>query len=548
MILASVRKVVRHGTRFPTRHQSTGLAPRPSRLRYGQNQSDPRGWESVIGLEVHAQILALSKLFSAGSGRTLGSANSQVTLFDASIPGTLPVINRRCVEAAVQTALALQCRINPVSTFDRKHYFYADLPTGYQITQQRKALAVQGQMDFSVLRSENVPHSYYHSVGITQLQLEQDSGKSLHDAVAGKSLIDLNRCGMGLMEIVFEPQLSDGEEAAAMIHDLILILKRLGTCSCKMEEGALRVDANISVNRPGEPLGVRTEVKNLNSIRSLANAIEFEVSRQIAVLESGGIVENETRSFNFSAKQTLPMRDKEAKQDYRFLPEPNLPPLRLCDTPPGTPTDKTNPHIINIHDYRETLPEMPNVQRQRLMTETGISIESASQLVDQPNHLAFFEKAMTHKPQNPQILVNLLQLSVVEMLNILDISLEQSHLSAGQLVELAEIKHNDELPHNIILKALKTLVEKHYPSAESLIQEMDWRSTVRNVNLIQGLVTEALRNEKKLVKRYFKGKDEQKVAVSLAKIVDKSYPGDLDMKLVTQVIRDSLKEMATNTQ
>lgn len=316
-----------------------------------------------------------------------------------------------------------------------------------------------------------------------------------------------------------------------------------------MEEGALRVDANISVNRPGEPLGVRTEVKNLNSIRSVSNAIEFEVDRQIAVLESGGIVENETRSFSFPAKRTVPMRDKEAKQDYRFLPEPNLPPLRLCDKPSSSNEEKASAHIVNISDFRDTLPELPNAQRQRLVSETGISIESASQLVNEPSHLSFFEKAMVKKPQSPQILVNLLQSSVVEMLNNLETTLEQLHLTPEQLVELADIKHKDDLPHNIIVKAVKILVEKPYPSAESLIQEMNWRETVRNMDLIQELVTKALKNEKKLVKRYLKGKDERKIVVRLAQIVDENYLGDLDMKLVTQVIRNMLKDMEkTGTQ
>ena len=256
--------------------------------------------------------------------------NSNVSYFDSSTPGTLPVLNGRCVEAGLLTSLALGCQVHDVSYFDRKHYFYSDLPQGYQITQQRRPLAVGGSLDVPVMCPELSREVYTRHSHVIQLQLEQDSAKSLHDPELGRSLVDLNRCGAGLMEIVFGPDLRHGEEAAALVKELILILESLDTCLARMERGELRVDANISVRRAGEAeLGVRTEVKNINSVRSVARAVEFEVERQIRILEDGGKIENETRSYDYDNKVTLAMRDKEAKQDYRFMPEPNLPPLRL---------------------------------------------------------------------------------------------------------------------------------------------------------------------------------------------------------------------------
>ncbi|KAG8225262.1 hypothetical protein J437_LFUL006494 [Ladona fulva] len=283
-------------------------------------------WEGVVGLEVHAQISSASKLFS-GSGTNFGSPiNSNVSLFDAAIPGTLPVLNRRCVEAGVLTALALSCELNSHSFFDRKHYFYADLPAGYQITQQRKPLAVNGDLSFEVFTPESEEKIYSKKSHVIQIQLEQDSGKSIHDPVNSnlsihyypsslRSLVDLNRAGLGLMEIVFAPDLSSGEEAAALIKELSLILQCLKTCSCRMEEGALRVDANVSVRpRGSEILGSRTEIKNLGSIRSVAQAVNYEIKRQVETIEQGGKVGGDTRSWDSDLKVTVAMRDKEIHQ------------------------------------------------------------------------------------------------------------------------------------------------------------------------------------------------------------------------------------------
>ncbi|GLH00227.1 Glutamyl-tRNA(Gln) amidotransferase subunit B, mitochondrial [Gryllus bimaculatus] len=336
-------------------------------------------WQSVVGLEIHAQISSRSKLFSGASTNFGSPVNCNVSFFDAATPGTLPVLNRSCVEAAVLTALALSCKINAVSLFDRKHYFYADLPAGYQITQQRAPIAEDGKLQFQVYTPSIHKKPYLKSSRIKQLQLEQDSGKSLHDSTEKRSLVDLNRAGVPLMELVFEPDLEDGEEAAALVKELCLILLRLNTCSCKMEEGALRVDANVSVHQPSEPLGTRTEIKNIGSIRGVANAIQFEIQRQINILNKGGVVINETRSWDPVYKQTLPMRDKEEKQDYRYMPEPNLPPLRLLIEGQLIPKDAKN--LVNVRELQNRIPELPEETRRKLIKQYGLSSESAIQLV-----------------------------------------------------------------------------------------------------------------------------------------------------------------------
>ncbi|ELW50433.1 putative glutamyl-tRNA(Gln) amidotransferase subunit B, mitochondrial [Tupaia chinensis] len=338
-------------------------------------------WAAVVGLEIHAQISSNSKLFSGSQVRFAAPPNSLVSFFDASLPGTLPVLNRRCVEAAVMTGLALNCHINKKSLFDRKHYFYADLPAGYQITQQRLPIAVNGSLTYSVCLGKPRNQMVTRTARVKQIQLEQDSGKSLHDDLRSQTLVDLNRAGVGLLEVVLEPDMSCGDEAATAVRELQLILQALGTSQANMAEGQLRVDANISVHHPGEPLGIRTEVKNLNSFRFLAKAIDYEIERQINELESGGEILNETRSFDYKLGCTVPMRDKEGKQDYRFMPEPNLPPLRLYDDASSPPAGTASQQVVNIDRIRETLPELPGVTRERLVRQYGMLPEHSFTLL-----------------------------------------------------------------------------------------------------------------------------------------------------------------------
>ncbi|RXN12302.1 glutamyl-tRNA(Gln) amidotransferase subunit mitochondrial [Labeo rohita] len=320
----------------------------------------------VVGLEIHAQIQSTSKLFSGSHVRFLAPPNSLVSHFDASLPGTLPVLNRRCVEAAVLTGLALNCTINKKSLFDRKHYFYADMPAGYQITQQRVPIAVDGILVYSHFEGRKRNQVVTKSVKIKQIQLEQDSGKSLHDDERSQTLIDLNRAGVGLMELVMEPEMCCGEEAAAAVRELQLILQALGTCQANMAEGQLRVDANVSVHRPGEPLGVRTEVKNINSVRHLAKAIDYEIQRQMEVLQSGGTVLNETRAFDSKSG---------------FMPEPNLPPLFVYESEASVPGGVDPAQAVVIDRLSTQLPELPSVKRTRLVETHGILQEHSFTLV-----------------------------------------------------------------------------------------------------------------------------------------------------------------------
>lgn len=328
-------------------------------------------YKSVIGLEIHAQISSESKLFSGAKNTFASEINSCVSLLDAAIPGCLPVLNKRCVEAGVKTALALNCAINEISMFDRKHYFYSDLPMGYQITQQRAPLAGKGCLSFPVLTPAKNSKPYYKTVRIHQIQLEQDSGKSLHDDELKISLIDLNRAGVPLMELVFEPDLEDGEEAAALVKELILIFNSIETCSCKMEEGALRVDANVSIHKEGEPLGIRTEIKNIGSVRGVAQAIAYEIERQTIVKNNGGIIINETRQWDAISKTTIPMRDKEVVQDYRYMPEPNLLPLHL-----NMNSNESDEHV-NVKSLEKSLPILPQSLRDELINKYKLSETTA---------------------------------------------------------------------------------------------------------------------------------------------------------------------------
>ncbi|XP_054709079.1 glutamyl-tRNA(Gln) amidotransferase subunit B, mitochondrial-like [Uloborus diversus] len=379
--------------------------------RLSSNKTSNSKWETVVGLEIHAQINAKSKLFSSAGTNFGAPTNTEVSYFDAAIPGTLPVLNKYCVEAGILTALALNCTVNKKSTFDRKHYFYPDLPAGYQITQQFNPLANNGYITFVVCSKSQGDEPYECRCNLKQIQLEQDSGRSFHVANK-KSFVDLNRVGIGLMELVFEPDLRNGIEASSLVKELMLILRKINTCSCEMEEGALRVDANISVNQVGESLGVRTEVKNINSLRFIAQAIDFEISRQINILEKGGIVSNETRAFDYHSKETVYMRDKEALQDYRFMPEPNLPPIRLSDD-----VDATDDYCISVNKLREKLPKLPSVERAELMSKYKVPYNIADIFVSTDGLRSMFETIACTVP-DVMYISNFLLNNVQHQLNI----------------------------------------------------------------------------------------------------------------------------------
>jgi aspartyl-tRNA(Asn)/glutamyl-tRNA(Gln) amidotransferase subunit B len=328
-------------------------------------------WEIVVGLEVHAQVISQSKLFSGAATDFGAEPNSQVSFIDAGFPGMLPVLNRECVAQAVRTGLGLNATINLVSRFDRKNYFYADLPQGYQISQFEHPIVGTGAIDIELDSGET------RTIGITRLHLEQDAGKSMHDQNPEKSLIDLNRSGVALMEIVSEPDMRSPEEAGAYLRKLRMILRYLGTCDGNMDEGSMRADVNVSVRKTGEAFRTRCEVKNVNSIRFVMQAIEAEALRQIDVWESGETVQQETRLFDPARGETRSMRSKEDAHDYRYFPEPDLLPLVLDQA--------------WIETLRAQLPELPDAKRARLMRDYGLTPYEAAIFVQEQATADFFE-------------------------------------------------------------------------------------------------------------------------------------------------------------
>ena len=328
-------------------------------------------WEVVIGMEVHAQVTSQAKLFSGASTAFGGEPNSHVSLVDAAMPGMLPVINEECVRQAVRTGLGLKAKINQRSVFDRKNYFYPDLPQGYQISQYKSPIVGEGEVLVDTPDGETV------RVGIERLHLEQDAGKSLHDQHATMSLVDLNRSGVALMEIVTKPDLRSAEDTKAFLTKLRSILRYLGTCDGDMEKGHLRADVNVSVRKPGAPFGTRCEIKNLNSIRFIGQAIEHEAWRQIGVIEDGGAIVQETRLFDPDRGETRSMRSKEEAHDYRYFPDPDLLPLEL------------SPSLVT--DLAAHLPELPDDKKARFMRDFGLSGYDAGVLVAERETAEFFE-------------------------------------------------------------------------------------------------------------------------------------------------------------
>src|ERR1700745_2629847 len=331
-------------------------------------------WEVVIGMEVHAQVTSNSKLFSGASTAFGGEPNSHVSLVDAAMPGMLPVINEECVRQAVRTGLGLNAQINLRSVFDRKNYFYPDLPQGYQISQYKSPIVGEGEVAVEVPGGESA------TIGIERLHLEQDAGKSLHDQNPPMSLVDLNRSGVALMEIVSKPDIRSSEQAKAYVAKLRSILRYLGTCDGDMEKGNLRADVNLSVRKPGEALGTRCEIKNMNSIAFIGEAIEYEARRQIGILEDGGIIDQETRLFDPDRGETRSMRSKEEAHDYRYFPDPDLLPLEFSEA--------------YVAELKASLPELPDQKKARFIAEFGLSPYDANVLVAERERAAFFESAL----------------------------------------------------------------------------------------------------------------------------------------------------------
>ena len=374
-------------------------------------------WEVVIGMEVHAQVLSNAKLFSGSSTEFGGAPNSHVSLVDAAMPGMLPVINRECVAQAVRTGLGLKAAINHRSVFDRKNYFYPDLPQGYQISQYKQPIVGEGEITIDLESGETI------TIGIERLHLEQDAGKSLHDQHPTMSFVDLNRSGVALMEIVSKPDLRSSEEAKAYLAKLRTIMRYLGTCDGNMDEGSMRADVNVSVRRPGEPLGTRCEIKNVNSIRFVGQAVEFEARRQIAIIEDGGTIDQETRLYDANKGETRSMRSKEEAHDYRYFPDPDLLPLVLDEA--------------WVEEIAGSLPELPDALKARFVKDYGLSSYDAGVLVLEKDVAEFYEAVA--KGRDPKIAANWVTQELAARLNRDGLDITASPVSAAQIGAIIDL-------------------------------------------------------------------------------------------------------------
>ena len=379
-------------------------------------------WEVVIGMEVHAQVISKSKLFSGASTEFGGEPNSHVSLVDAAMPGMLPVINEECVRQAVTTGLGLNAQINLRSVFDRKNYFYPDSPQGYQISQYKSPIVGEGQVTVELDGGKTA------IIGIERLHLEQDAGKLLHDQSPTMSYVDLNRCGVALMEIVSKPDIRDSEQAKAYVAKLRSILRYLGTCDGDMEKGSLRADVNVSVRKPGGPLGTRCEIKNMNSINFIGQAIEYEARRQIEIIEEGGTIDQETRLFDPNKGETRSMRSKEEAHDYRYFPDPDLLPLEFTQA--------------WVDELKAKLPELPDQKKARFIESLGLSPYDAGVLVAERESAVFYEtvlEGLADKGRDGKLAANWVINELFCRLNKEGHSIGDSPVSAAQLAAIVSL-------------------------------------------------------------------------------------------------------------
>ena len=471
-------------------------------------------WEVVVGLEVHAQVISKAKLFSGAATDFGAEPNSQVSFVDAAFPGMLPVLNRFCVEQAVKTGLGLNAQINLTSRFDRKNYFYADLPQGYQISQYEQPIVGKGEIEIELADGTT------RRIGVTRLHLEQDAGKSLHDQHPSKTYIDLNRSGVGLMEIVSEPDLRSPEEAGAYMRKLRAILRYLGTCDGNMEEGSLRADVNVSVRRAGEGYRTRCEVKNVNSVRFVMQAVEAEAARQVEIWESGGEVVQETRLFDPARGETRSMRSKEDAHDYRYFPDPDLLPLVLAPE--------------WVESLRQGLPELPDAKRQRFINAFGLSPYDAGVLVAEQSIAAFFETAA--RGHDPKLAANWVTVELFAVLNKRGLDITQSPVSAAALGEMLGLIEDGTINGRIAKDGFEAMVETGATPA-SIVEQKGLRQ-VTDTSAIDAAVAAILAANADKVAEYRSGKD--KLFGFFVGQVMKSMAGKGNPALVNEALKKQL--------
>ncbi len=472
-------------------------------------------WEVVIGLEVHAQVISESKLFSGASTTFGAKPNSQVSLVDAAMPGMLPVLNRQCVMQAIKTGLGLKAKINRTSVFERKNYFYADLPQGYQISQFLHPIVGEGEILL------DLPDGETRTVGIERLHLEQDAGKSLHDQHPSKTFVDLNRSGVALMEIVSKPDMRSAEEAGAYLRKLRAILRYLGTCDGNMEEGSMRADVNVSVRRPGEELGTRTETKNVNSIRFVQQAIEHEAVRQIEVLEDGGTIAQETRLFDHKTGATRSMRSKEFAHDYRYFPDPDLLPLELEES--------------WIEEIAASLPELPDEKKARLMQDMGLSAYDAGVLVAEQESAAFFEAVA--EGRDPKLAANWVTGEFFGYVNKSDVTLGDAPVNAERLGGLIDLIADGTISNRIAKEVFEAMWESG-KDAGTIVEEKGLKQ-ISDSGAIEALIDDIIAKSPEQVEQYKAG-DNPKVVGWFVGQVMKASQGKANPGMVNQLLKQKL--------
>jgi len=454
-------------------------------------KGDTGEWEVVIGLEVHAQVVSNAKLFSGASTEFGAEPNSQVSLIDAAMPGMLPVPNRECIRQAVRTGLAIDAKINKWSRFDRKNYFYADLPQGYQISQLYHPLVGEGSITISL--DEKDPNAATKTIGIERIHVEQDAGKLMHDQHPTRSYVDLNRSGVALMEIVSRPDMRSPAEAGAYVSKLRSILRYVGSCDGNMDQGSMRADVNVSVRKPGEPFGTRTETKNVNSIRFVMQAIEYEARRQVEVLESGGRIVQETRLFDPDKGETRSMRSKEDAHDYRYFPDPDLLPLELDDA--------------FVEECRASLPELPDAKKRRYEDQLGLSAYNAAVLTAEVETTRWFEAllALLPKPDMARAASNWVISDLFGALNKLGKSIEESPVSPAQAAELLGLVADGTISGSLAKQVFEIMLETGQ-GAVAIVEERGLKQT-SDTGAIEAEIAKVMAANEDKVAEYRAGKD-----------------------------------------
>ncbi len=431
-------------------------------------------WEIVIGMEVHAQVTSESKLFSGSSTEFGRPPNSNVSFVDAAMPGMLPVINEECVRQAVRTGLGLKAKINKRSIFDRKNYFYPDLPQGYQISQYKDPIVGEGKVLLDM--GDGAPIE----IGIERLHLEQDAGKSIHDQHPNLSYVDLNRSGVALMEIVSKPDLRSADEAKAYLSKLRSLLRYLGTCDGNMEEGSLRADINVSVRKPGGEFGTRCEIKNVNSVRFAGQAIEYEARRQVDILEGGGSIDQETRLFDPKSGQTRSMRSKEEAHDYRYFPDPDLLPLEFDDA--------------FIEELRAGLTELPDDKKARLMSEYGLNSYDAGVLILERETADYYEAAVNHGggKRDGKAVANLVMGDLSAYANSQGLSVYETHITPAQIAGIVDLVAAGTISGKIAKDVFQLIVTEEHQADPAELVERRGMKQVTDTGAIEKVVDEII--------------------------------------------------------